>query len=258
MAAAGRMKSTDPAATHLWHFPVSLYSEKVRWALDHKRWPHVRTALVPGFHIPVARWVSGQSQLPILKVDGRVIAGSASILEEIERLAPERPLFPTEPEARARALGIQAFFDTVVAPEFRRLFWSTYLDRPAECARIAADGSSDVIRVGWEFLLPVMRPLLRSNMGLDEEQVGAARSRMHSHFDRLASEIGPSGYLVGDYFGVADLAAAATMTAIVRPPEYPYPLPEPWSPGLVSLRESVADHPAFQWVLDIYSRHRGK
>jgi hypothetical protein len=47
------------------------------------------------------------------------------------------------------------------------------------------------------------------------------------------------------------------MTAIVRPPEFPYPLPDPWPPELVQLRESVAGRAGFRWVLDIYARHRG-
>ncbi len=120
----------------LLHFRVSHYNEKVRWALDHKRWPHRRRALVPGFH------------------------------------------------------------------------------------------------------------LLR------------ARSRLPGHFAHLESEIGPGGYLVGDCFTIADLAAAAVMTAIVRPPQFPYPLPQPWPPELVHLRDSVAGRAGFKWVLDIYARHR--
>jgi glutathione S-transferase len=88
-------------------------------------------------------------------------------------------------------------------------------------------------------------------------ELAAARERLRAYFDRLASAILPSGYLVGDRFGVADLAAAAVMTAIIRPPEFPYPLPEPWPQELVDVRASVADHPACRWVLDIYARHRG-
>jgi glutathione S-transferase len=69
----------------LWHFRVSHYNEKVRWALDHKRWPHTRKTLIPGLHVATARWLSGQNQVPILRIDGRVPAGSARILDEIER-----------------------------------------------------------------------------------------------------------------------------------------------------------------------------
>lgn len=31
--------------------------------LDYKRWPHVREAMLGGFHIPKARWLTGQNKL---------------------------------------------------------------------------------------------------------------------------------------------------------------------------------------------------
>jgi glutathione S-transferase len=242
----------------LLHFRVSHYNEKVRWALDYKGWPHVRSALVPGFHVARVRRLSGQSELPVLEIDGRVVVGSSPIIAEIERLRPEPPLFPVEPADRARAMALQKFFDDEVAPDLRRLFWSTYLSRPADCARMATDGSARATRLAWRALLPALRPLFRRNMGIDAERLGAARKRLGAYLDRLESEIGASGYLVGDRFGVADLTAAAVMTAIVRPPEFPYPLPEPWPPELVELRAGVADRAGFRWVLDVYARHRGR
>ena len=61
------MSDTRPT---LWHISLSHYSEKVRWALDHKRIPHRRRAvIVPGAHMcadhvevgglvfPTRRWV---------------------------------------------------------------------------------------------------------------------------------------------------------------------------------------------------------
>jgi glutathione S-transferase len=243
---------------HLLHFRVSHYNEKVRWALDFKGWPHVREALVPGFHIPRVRWLTGQNKVPVLVLDGEAIAGSSVILEAIEARRPEPPLFPGDPSERERALAIQAYFDDEVAPDLRRIFWSHYFERPADCARMATDGFSPAVRVVWRALWPLLRFPFRRNMKASPAQVGAARARMMGHFDRLASEIGPSGYLVGDRFGVADLTAAAVMTAVLRPPEFPYPIPEPWPPALAELRASVADHAASKWVRDIYARHRGK
>jgi glutathione S-transferase len=102
-----------------------------------------------------------------------------------------------------------------------------------------------------------MRPLFRSNMGIDGRHVERARARLTGYFDRLAAEIGSSGFIVGDRFSLADLAAAAVMTAIVRPPEFPYGLPDPWPPALTALQDSVAGHAAFRWVCDIYARYRG-
>jgi glutathione S-transferase len=243
---------------HLLHFRVSHYNEKVRWALDHKRWPHTRQALVPGFHIPKVRSLTGQNKVPVLILDGKPLPGSSQILAEIERRRPDPPLYPADPALRERARVIEAYFDDEVAPALRRLFWATYLVHPAECARMATDGFGGGTRAIWRTLLPFMRPLFRKNMGMDREQLDQSRARLSTYFDRLESEIQPSGYLVGDRFGVADLAAAAVMTAIIRPPQFSYPLPEPWPAELVELRESVSRRAGYAWVLDIYAHHRGE
>jgi glutathione S-transferase len=252
--------SPDPPETppRLWHFRVSHYNEKVRWALDHKRWPHVRTTLVPAFHLVTARRLSGQSKLPILKLGGRVLSDSSAILAELERLRPEPALFPRDPEQRALALAIEDHFDEQVAPDLRRLFWSTYLGHPDLAARLAADGASAFTRRLWRVLFPALRPALSRNMGIDRQRLSDSRARLNAHFEFLERGIGPSGFLVGDAFTVADLTAAAVMTAILRPPEFSYPLPEPWPEELVELRASVNDRSGARWVAEIYQRHRGR
>ena len=75
--------------------------------------------------------------------------------------------------------------------------------------------------------------------------------------DRIEAEIGPSGYLVGDSFSVADLTAAALSTPFLRPPERQYLPPELPPEPLRTFGEELTARPAGQWVLDIYRRHRG-
>lgn len=241
----------------LLHFRVSHYNEKVRWALDHKGWPHVREAQIAGWHIPRVRWLSGQNKIPVLILDGEVLAGSSHILAELERRRPEPALFPEDPAELERARGIERYFDDEVAPELRRLFWSTYVGDAARCAEMATAGFSSTTRALWRASFPIMRPLFTRNMGLDAGSLERARARLSSHLDRLEAEIGPHGYLVGDRFGLADLAAASVMTAILRPPEFPYPLPEPWPEALVELRDSVAAREGAKWTYAIYAKHRG-
>ncbi|MBK7579143.1 MAG: glutathione S-transferase [Myxococcales bacterium] len=245
------------APAHLLHFRVSHYNEKVRWALDLKGVAHTREALVPGLHIPRVRFLTGQSKVPVLVLDGEALPGSAAIIDELERRYPEPPLYPADPAERERALALQAHFDDEVAPDLRKLFWSCYFDHPADCARLATDGFSASMRWFWRGIFPVIRPLFVKNMGGDPDGVERARGRLSSHFDRLESEIGKSGYLVGDSFSVADLTAAAVMTAIIRPKQFSYPLPEPWPKELVAMKQSLSDRSGFDWVEDIYARHRG-
>ena len=55
--------------------------------------------------------------------------------------------------------------------------------------------------------------------GINDETAVKGREKTIAALERLESEIGPSGYLVGDGFTVADLTAAALLFPLVRPPE---------------------------------------
>jgi glutathione S-transferase len=122
---------------------------------------------------------------------------------------------------------------------------------------MATMGFGTGTRGAFRTLFPLVRLGLRRNIGLSRAQLDGAKARLASYFDRIERELGPSGYLVGDRFGVADLAVASIMTAILRPPEFPYPLPEPWPPALVELRESLAHRAGYAWVIETYRKHRG-
>jgi glutathione S-transferase len=212
---------------------------------------------VPGLHIPRVRFLTGQSKVPVLILDGEPMAGSAQIIDTLERRWPEPALYPSDPGGRERALSLQQHFDAEVAPDLRKLFWSCYFDHPAECARMATDGFSTAMRVFWRGMYPVFQPAFRRNMRARRAEVEQARTRLDEHCDRLEKEIGKSGYLVGDRFSVADLTAAAVFTALLRPKGFPYPLPEPWPKELVELKASIAERPGCKWVEEIYAKHRG-
>jgi glutathione S-transferase len=72
--------------------------------------------------------------------------------------------------------------------------------------------------------------------------------------DRIMAERQPSGYLVGSDFTVADLTAASLLFPLAWPAElqYEYPDPPHWEH-----MESLAQHPAVDWIREIYRRHRG-
>jgi glutathione S-transferase len=62
--------------------------------------------------------LSGQPGVPVAEIDGRVVVDSPVILRELERLAPEPPLWPAEPARRAEADVFVDWFNRVwkVAP----------------------------------------------------------------------------------------------------------------------------------------------
>ncbi|HSP99476.1 MAG TPA: glutathione binding-like protein [Candidatus Dormibacteraeota bacterium] len=75
-------------------------------------------------------------------------------------------------------------------------------------------------------------------------------------FAFVVEHAGPNGYLVGDRFTIADLAAAAILSPAVQPAEFPYPAPQPLSPTFRRFLDRWADHPGAAWVRDMYRRHR--
>src|SRR5436190_8312816 len=104
---------TARAKTVLWHIPVSHFSEKARWALDHKGVPHEKRAPVPGVHMAFALWLTrGRDKtFPILQLDGDAIGDSTAIIRVLERRYPDPPLYPEDSRERRRALDLEEFFD---------------------------------------------------------------------------------------------------------------------------------------------------
>jgi glutathione S-transferase len=100
-------------------------------------------------------------------------------------------------------------------------------------------------------------PLVRARYGINEDTARQGWAKTKAAFDRLESEIGPSGYLVGDRFTVADLTAAALFFPLVRPPESEHLTPGTSPAGFEELREEVAGRPGWDWVREMYRRHRG-
>lgn len=118
--------------------------------------------------------------------------------------------------------------------------------------------ASPAVQLAHRAMAPLLGGVMRRKMNITPASAEAARRKTLEAMDRLEKELRPSGYLVGDRFTVADLTAAALLSPIVRPAEFPYraavPLPEPG----VKIRESLSTHPAFQWTLKIYRQNRGE
>ena len=238
---------------------MSHFNEKVRWALDYKRIPHERRSVFQGLQPVRARMLrGGTSTLPVIDIDGQRIGDSTRIIEELERRWPDPPLYPGDPDARRRALELEDLFDEHCAHELRRVLFDQLLRQPelmGEAAGTSRRRGAGVMRL----LFPVVNRALRTKYEVNPERTAESRRVVEAALDRIEAELGPSGYLVGDSFTVADLTAAAILSPLVAPPEFPYHQidPERAPEDLQRWREPLTERPAWRYVLDMYARHRG-
>jgi glutathione S-transferase len=241
----------------LIQFPYSHFNEKARWGLDWKGLAHVRTSLLPGPHAPRVQRLTGRTQVPVLRVGGRIVAGSADILAELDRLQPEPRLLPDDPDHRARALEIQAYFDEDVGPKLRCALFSTLIDHPDYVCALFASERSAPVRWLYRASFPLARSMMRRGMGLDEPgAVEAGFAAVRSGLGLVAEEAGPEGYLAGPRFSVADLAAASILAPVANPPGSPMERPRPMPPEHARWLDDLSGHPGVGWVREIYRKHR--
>ena len=243
----------------LWHLEISHYNEKARWALDYKGVAHVRRAVTPGLQELTARRLRAGRTVPVLEMNGRAIGDSTKIIEEIEQRWPEPPLYPADPKERRRALDLEDYFDEQCGGDARRVLFNDNLaDRETFLAMFYG---ADRRRIRLlEPLTPLFFQIVKRRFRIRPENVAESREKVRAAFDRIEADVGPSGYLVGELFTVADLTAASILGLIVVPPEFPYIKvhPDERTAQFRRFRDSLKDRPGFKWVEDMYARHRGR
>jgi hypothetical protein len=151
-------------AVELFQFAGSHYNEKARWVLDYKGIPHVRHTLLPGPHRLTAMRLSGQPMVPFLRYDGKVVAGSGAIIDALESAHPTPPLYPVDPQLRARALDVQRWFDDQIGPEVRRAKFFDILDDAPYVASIFSRGKDAVSRGAYRAAFPMLGIAMRRGM----------------------------------------------------------------------------------------------
>jgi glutathione S-transferase len=243
----------------LWQLEISHYNEKVRWALDYKRAPHIRRSLLPGLHISKAKRLTGDtSTTPVLTLDGRSIGDSTRIIASIEERWPQPPLYPEDAAQRQRALELEEFFDEELGPHIRRVCYQELLPRSRQLVPPLTHGQPRAARILLRAGFPLLRVAMRRRFEITAEAAERSRAKTVAAMDRLEREICSRGFLVGESFTVADLTAAALFYPVVLPPQFPYPTIVEAPDSLLEFLGSLAQRPGGKWVAEIYRRHRGR
>jgi glutathione S-transferase len=115
----------------------------------------------------------------------------------------------------------------------------------------------------WERrLLPVFYPVVKRaidrHFAITEESAARSEGEVRATFDAVAERLAGRPYLCGERFSAADLTFAALAAAVLMPPDYGVPLPQPDELPVrtaATVRE-LRSHPAGAHALAMYRDHR--
>lgn len=238
----------------LIQFRFSPYNEKVRWALDVKRVAHSRRAVLPGPHLPTVKKLTGRTQTPVLITPDGAKDGSAAIIAWLEANFPSPALYPSDDTARKEAIRIEQWFDCDIAPRIRRAVLASLLASPAYFARVFGDGRSRWVQRAYALTVPMAAPLVRKSNGISgAAAITDGKRAAHEALDFVATH---DGFLVGNQFSVADIAAASVLAMVVDPPNSPMTRPLPHGTHFAALVNEFAAHNGARWVNRMYATQR--
>ncbi|MGH2965579.1 MAG: glutathione S-transferase family protein [Solirubrobacterales bacterium] len=252
--------NADGSPCVLITIPISHYCEKARWALDRAG---VRYRERP--HLQLIHWLAvwragGGRTAPVLVCGERVLADSAEIVAEADARAPEgRRLYPEDPAQATEARELEREFDERLGPQGRLWMYDALRGRRDIAIAYACTGVP-----AWERrALPVAYPVVTRVIDryLDITPATAARSaaEVRAVFAAVAERLSDGRpFLCGDRFTAADLTFAALAAAVLMPPEYGVPLPQPEElpePMAAVVRE-LRSHPAGAHAMAMFATER--
>jgi glutathione S-transferase len=240
--------------------PISHYCEKARWALDRAGIDYVERAHLQVVHwIPVAR-AGGNKTAPVLSWGDRVFAESADIVEEASAKAPVgRKLFPDDPDLAAEARSLQADFDANLGPEGRRWMYNAMRGRRDLAVAYGCTGVPAWQRRALPFAYPVAARIIDRYLDVTPATAARSEATVRATFDAVAERLGDGrAYLCGERFSAADLTFASLSAAVLMPPEYGVPLPQPdeLPPAMAATVRELREHPAGAYALRMFREER--
>ena len=196
----------------LYFMQTSHPAQAVRAMLEYKQIPYEIKHLLTGFHPAVMRLKRFEKPtIPALEIDGRKVQESVVISRELDRLKPDPPLFPADPQERAAVEEAEAWGDRELQEFARRLFrWAAANQAPVLRELVKRAG---IPAAGLTYRLnaPVARHHARARNGTDE-QVQRDLANLPAAIDRVDGLIA-AGTIGADRPNAATFQLAACVRA---------------------------------------------
>lgn len=195
----------------LYVVPGSHPSVTARRMLELKGIPYKRVDLMPVISRGVLRGLRFPSNtVPSLSIAGTKLTGSRTIARELDRIVPEPPLYPSEPEPRAAVEEAELWGDETLQAPVRRILWNA-IQRNRAVLRSYAEGARLGIPIGLavKTAAPMVAAARRMNKAGDQA-VRADLAALPGWVKRVDDWI-HEGVLGADSPNAADLQIAASL-----------------------------------------------
>ncbi len=195
----------------LYTIPGSHPGVAVQAMMKAKGIPFKRTDLFPVMQKLVVRSLGfPKKTVPAMKIDGRKVQGSREIARELDRLRPEPPLFPADPDLRAKVEEAERFGDEELQHPIRQTIWWV-LKKDKAPLRSFMRGAKLGIPIGLAVATapPVIALTARYNESTDEN-VRRDLELLPGLLDRIDAWI-TEGVLDGEQLNVADYQIAPSL-----------------------------------------------
>jgi glutathione S-transferase len=194
----------------IYGFGQSHPCEAVYAAARYKGIEFVRVEIPPAIHRAIMRVKFGGTRVPGAIIDDRKVQGTTAIFHAFDDYEPERPLFPADPDERARVEEAERWGEGKFQDIGRRLAWS-HLSRSPETLRRWAEQSPPGLEHWMKLHLgvPISKVAKVANGATDE----AVREDLEhlpeqlDHVDMLIAE----GVIGGEEPNAADFQIFSTI-----------------------------------------------
>lgn len=226
--------AADAHQAKLYVIPGSHPAMAARRMLELKGIPYKRIDLMPVISRGALRALRFPSNtVPSLAIDGRKLTGSRAIARELDRIQPEPPLYPAEPEARVAVEDAERWGEEVLQPAARRISWNA-LKRDRAPMASYAEGARLGVPIGLAVKTagPIVAAASRMNRA-DDDAVRRDLAALPGWLKRIDDWIA-EGVLGSEPPSAADLQIGASLRLVM---------------SLDDLRPAIAERPAGELAL---------
>jgi len=239
----------------LYQFPLSHYCEKARWLLDFKDLEYSVKNLFPAAHRLFTFLKSQSSTVPLVKDGKEWIGDSTELAFYLDAKYTLRPLLPSDPILRSKAITIEDLADKA-GTHVRRWAYSQILAEN-EVMNIMLD-DYPYAKPFKKQLTPVVRKGISQLYKVTPEKGAESLQKMQKAIDELESLLLENGgrYFVGNCLGLADITVASMFAPVLAVKGTPWETLTPSNTMTQAVYQQLMARPLGQWIQRVYQEER--